>query len=208
MKNAGVTTFCEYRLALFALLQRAYAAPVTPELADDLTQALSTYAALTDLDLPANSDPPTEAEFNRLFVGPGKLPAPPYESVWQSDDRLLVQSAMTEVRSCYRAHGVQNTHPEPDDHLALELEFYTLLQRRFLDGDRPAHQLAAQHHFLTHHLSIWLPAFCEAVQTHAASPFYRNLAESTLRIIQLEKTILPMLQSAISAEEESAHAHA
>lgn len=200
--------FCESRLALFLMLQRAYAAPMTPELTADLRDTVALYAALTDLELPSSTEPPAEAEFNRLFVGPGKLPAPPYESVWRSEDRLLMQAAAEPVRSFYRAHGVQNTHPEPEDHLALELEFYALLQQRFIAGDNPRHQLGAQQRFLTEHLASWVPAFCNAVETQTNSPFYRSLAAATRRILAAETTILPMLQSRIPAEEESAHAHA
>lgn len=200
--------FCEARLALFLMLQRAYAAPMTPELTADLGEALALYAALTDLELPHADEPPTEAAFNRLFVGPGRLPAPPYESVWRSEDRLLMQASAEAIRSFYRAYGAQNTRPEPEDHLALELEFYALLQQRFVAGRDPQRHLAAQQQFLTEHLATWVPAFCKAIQTHTTSPFYRNLAESTLRIINAEATILPMLQSRNPAEEESAHAHA
>jgi putative dimethyl sulfoxide reductase chaperone len=200
--------FCECRLAVFHLLQRAYAAPMPPDVAAALGEALSVYAALTDLELPYADELPTEAEFNRLFVGPGKLPAPPYESVWRSEDRLLMQAAAQTVRTFYRAHGAQNTRPEPEDHLALELEFYALLQQRFAAGRDQRRHLAAQQRFLTEHLATWVPAFCNAVETHTHSPFYRSLAQSTRRILQAETTILPMLQRAISAEEESAHAHA
>jgi TorA maturation chaperone TorD len=212
MTDAGVIAFCEIRLALFYQLQRAYAAPATPELAADLTDALRLYGALTDLalppcELPSGGTAAAEAEFNRLFVGPGPLPAPPYESVWRSEDRLLMQAATEAVRSVYRQHGVQNTHPEPDDHLAIELEFYDLLQQRVISGEAQKEHVAAQMQFLTEHLAAWVPAFAQAVETHTTSPFYRNLALVTRRLFQFETTLLPRLQTAIAPEEESAHAH-
>jgi len=206
MIDAGVAAFCETRLALFYLLQRAYAAPMTPEVTHDLNDALSLYGELINVELPPCEGDADEAEFNRLFVGPGRLPAPPYESVWRSEDRLLMQAAAEGVRSVYLEYGVQNTYPEPEDHLALELEFYALLQYRVLNGEAPHRHLAAQQRFWTEHLSTWVPAFCQAVEESTSSPFYRNLAVASRRILGAETTILPMLPSAIPAEEEPAHA--
>lgn len=206
MIDAGVIAFCEARLALFYLLQRAYAAPITPELAADLNEGLRLYAALTDLELPACEPPADEYEFNRLFVGPGRLAAPPYESVWRTDDRLLLQASTETVRSFYRDHGVQTTQVEPADHLALELEFYALLQQRTLEGHEAHRHLWAQHRFLTEHLATWVPALCQAVERGSVSPFYRNLAAVTRRILAAEATVLHTLRTTIPAKEEPAHA--
>lgn len=38
-------------------------------------------------------------EHTRLFIGPYRLPAPPYESVYRTDERLVMQQPTIEVRN-------------------------------------------------------------------------------------------------------------
>lgn len=213
MNTPNVTAYLEARLALFYLLQRAYAAPLSPDLAADLQEA----AALCDPDLPpvAPLNPVAdELEFNRLFVGPGRLPAPPYESVWRSEDRLLVQAAAGTVRSLYRQHGLKGRadRSEPEDHLATELEFYAWLQQGALRAAEAGHMTEcrrlteAQQGFLQAHLSGWVPAFCQAVSDQTTSPFYRSLADLTRSVLAHEARVLSTLMTVIPAKEEPAHA--
>lgn len=64
-------------------------------------------------------------EFQRLFVGPGPLVAPPWESFYRSREHLLFEEWTYQVREQYHQFGLQfkNENNEPDDHLLLELEF-------------------------------------------------------------------------------------
>lgn len=74
----------------------------------------------------APDDPWRDAEyaFNRLFVGPMAVPAPPYASAWlETDPRLMGESTM-DVRDLYHALGyaVPDEGTTPDDHLSFELD--------------------------------------------------------------------------------------
>lgn len=74
----------------------------------------------------AHDDPWRDAEyaFNRLFVGPMAVPAPPYASAWlETDPRLMGESTM-DVRDLYHALGyaVPDEGTTPDDHLSFELD--------------------------------------------------------------------------------------
>lgn len=178
-------TWYEVRLALFRLLQMAYAAPPTPDLAEALAEAAATYDELIQKGLPPLPpvDPVTDsAEFHRLFVGPDRLVAPPYESVYRSDQPLLMQPETLAVRAHYRAHGLAAQPGQPDDHLATELAFYALLQERGLTE--------AQRAFYAEHLQHWVGAFCSRVIAGSRSPFYQALAAITDAVIRAEEVVL------------------
>lgn len=57
--------------------------------------------------------------------GAGKLPAPPYESVYASQGRSVMQEKTIEVRKKYLEAGLLPTmlYKIPDDHVATEFEF-------------------------------------------------------------------------------------
>lgn len=187
MTDPGMTAFLEIRLALYQLLQRAYAAPLEAELADDLREAARVYCSLLDRPAPevAAWAPDRDLwEYHRLFVGPGRLVAPPYESVYLSAEHVLMQDPTLEVQAFYRAHGRAGTPllTEPEDHLAIELEFYAWLQS--------TNELAAQEQFLSQHLTQWVPEFCRRVREGSTSPFYRSLAAVTELVITSEAQVL------------------
>lgn len=66
------------------------------------------------------------ADYMRTFFGhgySGHAAAYPFESVYSSEKRLLMQSARDEVLALYRAAGLskQESWKEGEDHIALEL---------------------------------------------------------------------------------------
>jgi TorA maturation chaperone TorD len=125
-----------------------------------------------------------EAEYARLFVGPGAVVAPPWESVHVSQERLLFQRETFEVRAWYARFGLEapNLHAEPDDHIGLELSFVAHLATLGLraiqvqDGDRLREALDAQRQFLAEHLGMWGPDWCARLEETSGSDFYRGLA--------------------------------
>ncbi len=123
-------------------------------------------------------------DFNRLFVGPGEMLAPPWESVHRSKTKLTFQEPTLQVRALYEAFGVQAPalHREPDDHLALELAFLATLSERAVEagergnGEQLEGCLRAQQAFLRDHLLAWAPACLALVETHAETDYYRGAA--------------------------------
>jgi TorA maturation chaperone TorD len=114
---------------------------------------------------PATSIDDLECEFNRLFVGPGKVAAAPYASVYLDSDHRLMGDATRRAAAIYDALGLSSPLPGslPDDHLALELD--AVLAFRALLAREPSVELAALwHYFLHDHLALWLPKFTAAVR--------------------------------------------
>jgi len=119
-------------------------------------------------------------EYERLFVGPGQVPCPPYESFWREDvpvdiRRTLMGPCTAELKELYHELGLQ-VSPQPrelPDHVAVELEAiaYAVV---FEETGAVAKRLFDEH------LCQFLPRLCRAVAHDARSPFYRDLAALTL----------------------------
>jgi TorA maturation chaperone TorD len=124
------------------------------------------------------------ADYTRLFVGPGMVLTPPWESVFFSEERLTFQEQTLQVREWYRRYGLQveKLHHEPDDHIGLELEFVAHLAKMGLlgleqnGGDALERALDAQRDFLSEHLLRWALDWCAQVQAQAQNDFYRGIA--------------------------------
>lgn len=122
-------------------------------------------------------------DHRRLFVGPGPLLAPPYESVHRSVDRLVFEEQTRQVRTFYARHGLAapRLDRDPDDHIGLELDLQATLSLRAMDaldaGDHAtvAELQAAQRTFLTDHLLQWAPGLMRTIADQAETDFYRGV---------------------------------
>ena len=131
------------------------------------------------------------SDYNRLFVGPGKIIAPPWESVQVDDERQLFQEETLAVRNWYRRFGLQaeRLYTEPDDHVGLELAFLAHLAQLALaaqaagDHARLSELLAAERAFLTEHALRWIPAWANRVVEQARTCLYRGLAQVTAGVL-------------------------
>ncbi|MDN5326660.1 MAG: putative dimethyl sulfoxide reductase chaperone [Moorella sp. (in: firmicutes)] len=123
-----------------------------------------------------------QGDYNRLFVGPGHLEAPPWESVYRSKEHLLFGEETLAVREFYRSFGLESKkkNQEPDDHLGLEMEFMAWLCRKaaasIQSGGDAGHFLAGQERFLKEHLEQWVPALTADIERAARTDFFRGLA--------------------------------
>ena len=117
-------------------------------------------------------------EYERLLVGPGRVPCAPYESLWRDDvprreQGRLMGDVAEDIARIYRDIGLRvraDAHELPD-HIAIEWEAlaYALEQ----GADDAADELARTH------LGAWVPRFCAAVAAATQEPFYAALAEVT-----------------------------
>lgn len=131
-----------------------------------------------------------EFDFNRLFVGPGKLLAAPYEAAYLNQNRVLMQRETLAVRRFYQQAElelVEKNH-EPDDHIALELEFICYLFQRYLENDDDS-ALEMIDLFLQEHLILWTADFCETIRTQSTHPISLGMADVLEGILQFEKTV-------------------
>lgn len=124
-------------------------------------------------------------EFNRLFIGPESPPAPPYESVYRTDERLVMQQSTLDVRKWYQAEKLNSSSPsnEPDDFIATELEFAAYLLSCALElyqqnqGAQALDYIQKYNAFWRGHLGLWLPGFVYAVSSSTTSEVFKVLGE-------------------------------
>jgi TorA maturation chaperone TorD len=143
----------------------------------------------------AEGSVPLARDHQRLFVGPGPLLAPPYESVYLSREHLLFEEQTLQVREAYRAFGLvaPALNREPDDHIGLELHFVAEVCLRSLDAldagddDRFDATLAAHQSFLTDHLLVWGPTYLDLITEHAQTDFFRGVALLTAGLLAQAK---------------------
>jgi putative dimethyl sulfoxide reductase chaperone len=128
------------------------------------------------------------ADYTRLFVGVGKVLAPPWESVYFNEDRMVFQEQTLEVRNWYQRFGLEleNLHREPDDHIGLEMTFVAFLAELAVkaldeqDADNYKLFVNAKRQFLSEHLLQWGLSWCELVKEHAKTEYYQGLGHLTL----------------------------
>lgn len=137
------------------------------------SRVLELEAALEGASRPALLE-----EYERLLVGPGRVPCAPYESLWRADaprrERgVLMGAPAAAVAGIYSDLGlrVRTDARELPDHLAVEWE---ALAYAFEHG---ADDLAAT--LLHDHLARWIDPFAGAVAAATEQPFYTALARLT-----------------------------
>ena len=122
-------------------------------------------------------DEPLAAAWQRLFVGPYALPAPPWGSVWLDREMVLFGDSTLALRQWLRESGIafDSGQNEPEDHFGLLL----LLSAWLLESG----QAARWQELLAWHLLPWCGHFLRQFTAGAGHPFYRALgllAEDTL----------------------------
>ncbi len=101
-----------------------------------------------------------EFAFNRLFVGPKALEAPPYASYYLESEPQLMGESTLQVRRMYEMAGLVSPLQGhlPDDHLGVELDaavnILGMVDRLIAEEPR-----ILWRYFLQEHLEVWLPQF-------------------------------------------------
>jgi TorA maturation chaperone TorD len=132
-----------------------------------------------------------EYEYNRLFVGPGHVPCPPYESVYRKDRPLMERGlvmgpSVADVKAMYLQGGLEISKKFRDlpDHISVELEFMAYLcsmessSERFVDIERE---------FFNRHLGIWYHDFLNCIVANTTSSFYLKLARELEEFLDEER---------------------
>lgn len=148
-----------------------------------------------------NSVTELAVDYARVFIGHGVdafSAAYPFESVYTSEKRLLMQEARDEVLTIYRSAGLdkQDTWKEGEDHVALELEFEQILANRTIgalehsDENEAIVLLNTQKNFLDDHLAAWVPMMTADMKRFAQTDLYRGLAYLTDGFLETDQEFL------------------
>lgn len=184
------------RYSLYSLFKQYYQGEW--ELARKAAEAIQQYVPVND-DLSSQQDHHLDEaalfEYNRLFVGPGKLLAPPYESAYRNAQGLVMQEETLLVRQFYLQAGIEvsNKNTIPDDHLGLEFEFICYLlaregERLQADDSSTANYYAALYQeFCQQHILSWVYRHCDDILTQAKTWLCRDTAVALVRFLQTEE---------------------
>lgn len=151
-----------------------------------------------------STDPRGElaCEYARIFLGAGRYTevrdiAAPYESVFTSEEQLVMQESRDDVYCRFLEDGfkVDPELHEPEDHLTFELEYLASMNEQASellnaqDQKGLVHNLKRQKEFIDEHLLNWLPDLQEAAQSYAKLTFYIGMILVTRGFLQ-ENTLL------------------
>jgi TorA maturation chaperone TorD len=195
-----LTRLIEQRGSTYAFLGRLFRVEVDQTLLDELRQLrfpartgnrkaddgyrlIATYLG----NVWDNSLTELAVDYTRVFIGHGVdafSAAYPFESVYTSEKRLLMQDARDEVLAIYRSAGLakQPSWKEGEDHISLEMEYLQVLCQRTVDAlsqndEDAAHaHLVSQRNFLVDHLAAWAPMMTADMKRFAKTDLYQGLA--------------------------------
>ena len=148
-------------------------------------------------------------DYARVFIGHGNTAysaAYPFESVYTSEKRLLMQEARDEILQCYAEAGlvISPAWKDPEDHIALELEYLQIMSERAkaalesADEEEALRLVGVQRDFLLRRVTSWTPMMTADMRRFAKTDFYRGLSVLTEGFLAQDKAFL----SNIVEEEE------
>jgi TorA maturation chaperone TorD len=184
------------RYSIYTLFKRYYQGEWRQ--GSEVMEAVQKYLAINQQVKSArdeSSDDEVNYEYNRLFVGPAKLLAPPYESAYRNCLGLVMQGETLAVRNAYREAGIEvgDKNAIPDDHLGLEFEFICFLLAQA--GQKlEAEDLVAANSYLTlyqnflqEHIVSWVFQHCNDILQHGKTSLCRGVAVALVDFLQAEE---------------------
>ena len=143
-----------------------------------------------------------EYAFNRLFVGPKALEAPPFASVYLENEPMVMGPTTMMVRSIYEMFGLASSYKNnlPDDHLSFELD--AALAMRMASRQAASPELARlRSFFVGRHMKTWVPAFAErASLAESAHPAITAAAKFACRWVEREAASIGDAHESFSEE--------
>lgn len=181
------------------------------EKVDEGHRLIATYLS----GLWANSVTELAVDYLRTFFGHGyngHAAAYPFESVYTSEKRLLMQDTRDEILVLYRAAGLakQESWKEGEDHIALELEYMQILCTRTCKAleegreDDAYNLVVRQKNFMDDHLGAWAPLLCEQMHHFSHTDFYKGLACMTEGFLETDAALMENLLGEPDSSTDSA----
>ena len=213
----------ESRAKAYGLLSRLYAKEVDDELLEQLRKtAFPVHSGSVLIDegnhfmatylsnIWSGTLQELAVDYVHAFIGSGMdafSAAYPYESVYTSPKRLMMQEARDEVLAIYRSQALDKakTWKESEDHIAMECEFMAAMAKRTADAcregveDKVASLLLTQHNFPADHLYAWTGMMTSDMRKFARTDFYKGLADYTDGYLESD---FDLLKNVLGIEDE------
>lgn len=176
-----------------------------PEICKDAASALADTAQSWQDD-PDSYLEAARRDYTKQFIGPHKLKAAPWECVYITKERMLLQEQTLAVRACYAREGyaaAQAPHVS-DDHIAIELDFIAKLSARASDAYSTdacecVRLLKSMRSFIEEHLLTWVPDYSHDLSQAAPGSLYAAASTSCSAILSIDDEILADLITEIAS---------
>lgn len=140
-------------------------------------------------------------DYAHTFLAAGNyetFAATPFESVFTSEEGLLMQDARDEVYKMYCAEHVQPNEELhiPEDHVSFEFEFLATMLERMNEGlaagnfEQAAYYAQVVGTFHAEHQLNWIDDLCDTIEDVAETAFYCGIAKVTRGFVHLETQVI------------------
>ena len=164
-------------------------------------------------------------EYARVFLATGvfrseKRSPVPYESVFTSEEHIVMQEPRDEVVAWFAEDGfkVDPDLHEPEDHVAFEFEYLSTMNERARalaeakDAEGLKRNVERQAAFIEAHILNWVPTLLEVAQSYAKLAFYLGMLEIAIGASEQQLAMLDAIKAQIEggvvAADEAADAEA
>lgn len=150
--------------------------------------------------------------YTKLFYGPQKLVAPPWESSYVVTGRKIFQANTLDVRRAYRRQGLEPRalNKVPDDHISIELGFMAELADRMALGEAESSAQGAQTSefmaavsasasFLDSHLGKWAADYANDLSASGAGSFYPFVGSCIAALVEADRALFVATKTAQAA---------
>lgn len=140
-----------------------------------------------------------EYDFNRLFVGPDKVVAPLFSSVYLEPNALLMGEYTVRMRKLMEELDLAvptliNGGSIPEDFLSYELEILIILNNLMAQSQKNLelfHALEEERAWLERHLKAWIPLFIKKCEASEEKVAVQGAIKSILRLLKEQVELLP-----------------
>ncbi len=139
-----------------------------------------------------------KVDYSKLFIGPAKLLAPPYESIYKDKGYQVMGDSTIKVKKFYEKAGMKldAEYKEPQDHIAFEMNFMSFLcegedkLRKDGEVERGDELLQIQKNFFLNHPYTWVKELTNNIKQHAETEFYQLVAKVLEKFVDKEYNYL------------------
>lgn len=130
-----------------------------------------------------------DVEYARLFVGPPKPAAPPWETLNRNPDATCgFGEATFAMRELLRQAGLRlrNENRQYEDHLGIELLYLSERCRAFAEREPSFEEETAVREFVRERPLAWVPAFHGRIREAAPGGYFDGLVELAWGLLEAE----------------------
>ncbi len=206
-KNEMLKDYMEYRCGVYFWLKNLYLKEPSIEILKEISTTCKEYARLAEFNKEEQGfinffksleeeevhvlHDAIKPEYARLFIGPRRVPVPPYESVYRENRKSIFGRHTMAVREVYQNAGIElgaglNI---PEDFIGFELEFMYYLSFETVkaieadEWDKVSKLLSYQQYFLSHHLVKWINEFTQDIVKETTLEYFEIKAKFTAEFI-------------------------